>query len=243
MDWWSRIWRSWHFTPCRLRRNWTASERTLPSVSPEMWYDIATGTRHKCTLRCTEHLDLLHILWYTVQYTWLETFRCDSCVFVCVQVCGNSDGGLGSAVDGLSFSEHQALCGKLLTHGGQIAGVKRARFTSAGHQFGKCVRATEAIKGVANLSSRPRRKKGAREIKLEDDKRLWLCHLCYVAFFGSRLNYPSVFIPIALMWGFWAENNNWISAACGWWQIFFQPKINNKKTSTLYIKYCFAICN
>lgn len=58
---------------------------------------------------------------------------------VCAQVRGNSDGGVGSVVDGVSFPEYQAVCGELLTHGSQTAGIQRTRFASAGHQLGKFV--------------------------------------------------------------------------------------------------------
>jgi len=65
------------------------------------------------------------------------------CVCVYTQVRGDSNGGVGSVVDGLSFSEYQAICGELLTHGSQTAGIQRTRFTSAGHQLGKFVCVTE----------------------------------------------------------------------------------------------------
>ncbi len=58
---------------------------------------------------------------------------------VCAQVRGNSDGGVGSVVDGVSFPEYQAVCGELFTHGSQTAGIQRTWFASAGHQLGKFV--------------------------------------------------------------------------------------------------------
>lgn len=75
---------------------------------------------------------------------------------VCVQVRGNSDGGVGSVVDGVSFPEYQAVCGELLTHGSQTAGIQRTRFTSAGHQLSKFVWVwlNKPVNAILNLCRR-----------------------------------------------------------------------------------------
>lgn len=114
---------------------------------------------------------------------------------ICVQVCGNSDGGLGSAVDGLSFSEHQAFRGKLLTHGGQIAGVQRARFTSAGHQFSKCVCDRTNQKMQSQISAGGDGGKGSERDKVRTRQTALTLSSVLCCIFGSRLNDRSVFVP------------------------------------------------
>ncbi len=88
---------------------------------------------------------------------------------VCAQVRGNSDGGVGSVVDGVSFPEYQAVCGELFTHGSQTAGIQRTWFASAGHQLCKFVWVwlNKPANAILNLCRRS-------EVQVEDEKWLWL---------------------------------------------------------------------
>ncbi len=100
---------------------------------------------NRCSYSFIIYLFYLLTLWFLLLFGAQICSVC-SCVdfgpwfLVCVhRYVGNSDGGVGSVVDGVSFPEYQAVCGELFTHGSQTAGIQRTWFASAGHQLGKFV--------------------------------------------------------------------------------------------------------